>query len=593
MPFLLGAIGKIAQTPYTQKLATLAEQEAQKNSLQTITTTNEFIISGYKTDEEYLSDKIIPLMNNRGIFIGKMFDQHNHAPAIFNEADSTEVSQNPKLILKKWWGRYIGVVFNQQTQSSTLVRDPQGLSTLFYIIKPNGILFSSHLHLLYDALEEKPSVNISFFAEYAINTNNASSRTPFENILELQPGMGLTLNFNGTHIIKNLWDVSGFKGEFITDQQAVEEELLATLRATTKAWAQDSSGVCVELSGGADSSGVMILLRDVLPDLNLIGVNYFDSKTPSSNEIPHAQEVADACNAPLHFIDWQTTPLLTPLPSSWRPDRPTSLFLSHSTSNQLRAIATKNNCSEIMNGQGGDHVFLAPQPAEALADYWLDKGFRGIGHPMKEISASNRMPWSTLARDSVKDVARYYGNKQKTTKIDAPVITPAYLAKHKETDFYLKDHLKGFYPGKIKHIQALSHGVMYADRSQRINGYTMTHPLLSQPLIELALKIPTYQSFNNGFDRIFFRNAVSRIKKPQALWRTLKGETTGSMIKELSGNASIIHDMILAGRLAQSGMVNTQWLTEQITKVRHGQADNLWPIIHLLTSQLWLNQWKL
>ena len=112
-----------------------------------------------------------------------------------------------------------------------------------------------------------------------------------------------------------LWDTSCFHGSFITDENSFEEELLATLKSCVKAWVGDSSGVCVELSGGTDSSGLMLLLHDILPtDKKLMAVNYIDTKTQSSNEIEYAQEIADACNAPLHFLDWQNTSLLDKLP---------------------------------------------------------------------------------------------------------------------------------------------------------------------------------------------------------------------------------------------------------------------------------------
>lgn len=122
---------------------------------------------------------------------------------------------------------------------------------------------------------------------------------------------------------------------------------------------------------------------------------------------------------------------------------------------------------------------------------------------------------------------------------------------------------------------------------------TITHPLLSQPIVEMGLCIPAYQSFDNGFDRIFFRNTVSRIKKPQALWRTLKGETTSSMAKSFAVQAGEVQDVIMQGYFARNGILNKQWFVQEMAKVRHGQIENLWPIMRILTSQLWLNQWKL
>ena len=124
-------------------------------------------------------------------------------------------------------------------------------------------------------------------------------------------------------------------------------------------------------------------------------------------------------------------------------------------------------------------------------------------------------------------------------------------------------------------------------------GHTITHPLLSQPVVELALKIPAYQSFKDGFDRIFFRNAVSKIKKPRALWRTIKGNTTGTVSKKFKEQASFIHDFLSDGQLLKMGIIDQAWFKEQMIGLHHGKIDHLWPVINLIHAQRWLNQWKI
>jgi asparagine synthase (glutamine-hydrolysing) len=119
------------------------------------------------------------------------------------------------------------------------------------------------------------------------------------------------------------------------------------------------------------------------------------------------------------------------------------------------------------------------------------------------------------------------------------------------------------------------------------------HPLLSQPLVELALRIPTYQSFEDGYDRIFLRKAVSRLKTGKALWRKMKGQTTGTLIKSFSKQYTEIHDLLMSGSLIKSGIINERWLNNELIKAKHGSTEHLWPIINMISSQRWLNQWDL
>ena len=605
MPLLIGIIGSNKTSVEGQHISDFAKQ---LHSSTTLHNEHGFICAGYTSDptspkamtdyelkplQTHPADQIIPLSEHTGLVIGTLFDRQTSQPATPTLLETQALIQNPKLLFKNWWGRYITVLYSKQEKKHTLIRDPQGLSTLFYTTKPGSVIFSNNMGCLYDALEEKPSVNLDYFAEYITNKTYVSHQMPFDGVKELLPGTALHIYADGSVSLEQLWNLEPFRGSFITDTNQFEEELLTTLRSCVKAWAHGSTNICVELSGGADSTAVMLLLRDVRPDAHIVAVNYFDSKTPSSNEFEYAQEVADMCGAPLELIDWQDVALTDPLPARWRPDKPSTMFLFPKMSQTLHDIGTRANCTSFMNGQGGDHVFLAPQPTEALADYWLDRGFRGITKPLQELSAAHRAPWTALAQQAFNDVTQYYSKKKKPITEATPYLTPAFAAAAQKHASHFDDGSKNFYPGKINHIQALHHAVAYAERSRSVTNRTATHPLLSQPLVELTLQVPTYQSFAQGFDRILFRNAVSRIKKPTALWRTIKGQTTGSMTKMLFKDAHFIHDTVLQGRLMTSGMINKEWFEKEIINIRHGKIENLWPIIQLFTAQQWLNQWEL
>lgn len=594
MPYILGSFGVHCNSDYIKKMSTIALREGSEKTLQTMPLENGILFAGYKRDENYQYDRIMPLPAHQGIMVGKLFDRDHYNDVHFNDELAHNFINDPKKISASCWGRYSGALYNKTTKAITLIRDPQGLSTLFYSVIPGGILFSTELALLYAALEHKPAIDMTYFAHYLIHTNHALASTPFEGIKELLPGMSLRMDSHGECSHELLWDTSGLHGSFITDPKNVEEELLATLRSCTKAWVGQAPGVCVQLSGGTDSSGLMLLLRDVLPaSTKLIAVNYIDSKTQSSNEIEYAQEIADICDSLLYFLDSQASSLFDKLPQNFLPNRPSTLLLSFNSSRQLNELAIQHNCPEIMNGQGGDHVFLAPPPKYALADYWLERGIRDITSPLNTLSGIYRAPWLSLVHDNAKAVTSYYRNSRYIKREETPYLDKNFINKLEPQDFYLNTILKNFHPGKATHIESLCHAVSYSERDQSSLHSCLTHPLLSQPVIELGLKIPTYQSFHDGYDRIFFRRAVSRLKNSKSLWRRIKGQTTGSVVKECASHAHEIRDILLHGKLIASGMIHRHWYEQEITKIQHGYSENIWPILHLLTAELWFKQWQL
>ncbi|MBU4269545.1 hypothetical protein KKE07_01565, partial [Candidatus Dependentiae bacterium] len=534
MAYLIGYFGKNKSQEKNNSLINLALEYSDKDNLTTVNIDNGFIVAGYKKENQNHYNHIMPLNSDNGIFVGKTFDSNNYDSVNFSDLNENQIKdliKNPEKISQSLWGRYIGILYDNTTQNLRLIRDPQGLSSIFYIIENNEIFFSTEIALIYKILKHKPEINFDFFVQHLIHTNWALESTPFKNIKELLPGMGLNFNIDGTYSSKLLWDINSFKGSFVKDKNKIEEELLEKLRATIKAWFKDSSGICVELSGGTDSSGLMLLLNDIFKgSKKIVPVNYIDSQVQASNEIEYAKEIADLCNTQLNFIDWQTTSILDKLPQDFRPNRPTTFNLFHNLRKQTFDLMAKNNCSDLANGQGGDHVFLAPPPESAIADYLLERGLFGITKPIKELSGIYRTSWTNLLSKNKKTLFGYYKKNRYKNEEDILNLNKDVLQNTKYEKFYLEDIFKKIHPGKAYHIEALSHAVTYSERDTGSLGWAESHPILFQPIVELGLKIPTYQSFEDGYDRIFFRKAIDRINNSKSMWRRIKGHTTGSML---------------------------------------------------------------
>lgn len=593
MRFIIGYFG--TNGSFAQKIKESAVKNSTEASISCQQDDHFVLYTGVYKQQAQEIDLVIPFNNDSGTLVGKLFTKNTYQKiALFNENQTNEIIATPAILNKKYWGRYSGVLYNKAQQKVTLVKDPLGLNTLFYKQLSDGIIFASDISLIYDCLETKPEINWNYFADYLVGSQFAPVHTPFVGISELAGGIGLHYSLDGKTETELLWNLQSIVSKHITNEAEIENQLLETLKSCTKAWVADSTNVCVELSGGTDSSAVMILLSEVLrPDQKLIAVNYIDSKEPSSNEIEHAKEVADMCNASIYFPDWHGASPLDPMEIGWRPNRPNTFSLFKQMNQKLQTVLDTEQCTAVLNGQGGDHVFLAPPPEHSLADYWLQKGVRGSLPILQELSGIYRMPYSSLLWKNIKASARYYTGKEMAQAGHSDSHSKAVVQKQTKQAHYLHPFTKKFLHGKKEHIQGLSHAVLFAERQQKTPTLLYCHPLLSLPVVELGLQIPTYQSFKDGYDRIFFRNAVSKIKKPKAMWRRIKGQTTSTMINSLASNANEIEKLLINGSLIKSGLIDTQWLADALTQIRHGKVDNAWPIVNFITAQQWLNQWGL
>ena len=330
------------------------------------------------------------------------------------------------------------------------------------------------------------------------------------------------------------------------------------------------------------------MLKHISPDIKIQGIHFTDSKNIASQEIAYAKKIANECNIPLIQMDFQDSKLFEPLPFDWRPDKPSTGMTGRSSVERLKAIAHN---SILMSGQGGDHVFLAPPPQESIADYWLDNGLRGISGITHELSSIYRTSWLALAKKNVECLKNYYFPKINNDQdCQNPMLCPEFASKMAPAPFYLDTILKKFSPGKATQIKLLYHAIAYADQ---LDETVVTYPLLSLPVVEAALKIPTYMSIKNGYNRYYLRKAISRINPTKVIWRLNKGEVSASFIKALQKEYDPLVKLVSSGALIKHGVLDKQWLESKLVKIRHGDASDLLPLFRIIGAELWLKQWGL
>jgi asparagine synthase (glutamine-hydrolysing) len=119
-----------------------------------------------------------------------------------------------------------------------------------------------------------------------------------------------------------------------------------------------------------------------------------------------------------------------------------------------------------------------------------------------------------------------------------------------------------------------------------------TMPLLSQPLIELCLRIPTYVLIKNGMDRATARRAFAPDLPPEIIKRRNKGRIDQHIRDVLDKNLNFVRDMLLNGRLVKEGLLNLRNLELYLTRDR-SPADFQYSEIlqEQLCVEAWLARW--
>ena len=165
----------------------------------------------------------------------------------------------------------------------------------------------------------------------------------------------------------------------------------------------------------------------------------------------------------MYFFDTQDASLFDPLPRSWRPDHPSTFVLLNKMNDQLKNLAQTYGHSHIMNGHGGDHVFLANPSSQMLSDYWIERGWKGLDVPLKELASINRSSWLNILNKAAQETFYYYrGQTEKKVTIEKyNYLHPSFKNKFKLHNFYLEEKISHFYPAKQAQIKGLFHAILY------------------------------------------------------------------------------------------------------------------------------------
>jgi asparagine synthase (glutamine-hydrolysing) len=538
------------------------------------------------------------------LLLGKVFCKKS-----FNAITKDDLRRQPEisnqLFVNKYWGNYLYV--RVKDNEATILRDPVGQTPLFYTELDSGeCLFSSDIETLINMMKTCPGFNWQYFSSYVLHAFITSEKTAFNGIYELPHGSQLSYNStNRTTNTSLVWNplnyFQGYKGS-----EHVMDDIVNITSNVIDCWTKNADIVSLDFSGGTDSTSLLLLLNKILnknKEIKLI--NQFHPDVSSSDERKYAR--ATAMDLGLHLIEFDHSDSLPydPLEKRvrFKPNWPTSILSYLKVNNDISSLSEGCKNVTYMSGHGGDHIFMCPPPVTSLCDYLIEKGGNGFNTKAMELYAIFREPIFSMASKILNGIISYYLSSQYAQSFYA--INKIKSAPWFNKDVYLLEkqmHYHPFFdkekttkslPGKFWLIEGIYSGLSTIKTDIRDDGTNpIFFPLFSQPLLELALSIPTYESYRYGYNRYLFRKAISDTFNTNAVWRQDKGETSGIEQRGLKRNEKRILELCLDGKLVKQGLVNKEKLHTGILKIINGQTDYQWAITDIICAETFMNYWN-
>lgn len=515
-----------------------------------------------------------------GVVLGTLFERpasdHDVAAVQIGSLSPEErqlISRsNSRRLLEKYWGRYVGIMRDPATSDCYALRDPSGLLPCYHCVV-NGVhvLFSSLPDLL--QLGVHFPINWDYVRTYLLSFGLHECRdTGLIGISTLLPGECLRIR-NEQCTWQQHWNALQIsQEERIEDRSEAISQLRSVTRMCVQSWAADRNHVLHKLSGGLDSSIVLACLQAATGRKRLTCFNQYSSGS-GADERHYARLAADRAGCTL--IECERDPQ-----ASWRaiqeahPSACPTVFLQSIVSRAEIDTARAIGADAIFSGEIGDAIFYTPT-VEPAADFVRA---HGIAPGLMRVAAS-------VARANDLSVWQVLGNalRRPNRSRDRTAGIPK-LGKHKsflnlpmfdgvQPERFVHPWLaaaKNVPPGKLEHMRMMlfvpSAGY---DPLARTGDPDRIPPLVSQPLMEVALRIPTYVLVDGGWDRSIARRAFFADLPWQIATRRTKGDVDVFLKQNFLHNLDFLAEYLLDGVLAREQLIDAR----QVRKALAGSAS--------------------
>lgn len=532
--------------------------------------------------------QVLPLGVHGGVIIGDVFDASG---ATVDRALSPRSDHDDPIVLMRWlseryWGRYVALAPCSRGRHWGVFRDPLGgLDALAWQYEDVVVAASDLPEPLLRHVAQGVSIDWRAVCGVVADPPSAHARNLLTGINAVAPGEQLTL-MDGAPRRDRVWSPSQIARQPCPAGD-VEADLRATIDLCVKAWTGVYAPVVAEVSGGLDSSIVASAL--ITQGADVVGWINHHIDHWVGDERPYARALADhlqfdltEIGHPDHAVRPETFMAIAggPTPSFSGAD---AMF-----DEGMGAVARLSGAKGIMTGQGGDVVFFQMNTPHVAADRLWRLGFRALSWRfLYEVAEmSQQSIWSVLR-------AAVFGRRR-----DLPGSRP-YLTQHARKaarrlnrPAFLAD--LGRTPrAKRLQITNLAYIQVVRGRSRRGEHAAILHPLLSQPLVELCLRIPSDQLVQGGRTRGLARDAFSGRLPPLVVDRRTKGDMTSFYGHAIASGLDEIRAFLLDGRLVAEGIVGRAALDQVLSVEQLAQAGDYGDVFDLLAVEAWVRTWEL
>jgi len=432
---------------------------------------------------------------------------------------------------------------------------------------PGGIFVGDDLDGV-ARVAEASGVEESCLVEFLLFGTNASGVTPFTSVGEVLPGRTCILDMrSGT--------VTGVNREPVCSRS---DDFTAALRQEVRRVAADAT-LWVELSGGLDSALVALVAAETLGAERVRALHQHHPVPAAADELEHAQYVADALGISLEVL---SGPEVGPyaVPSLSVGPRPTTQL---AVAGWHHAVAATTSTDPVVDGHGGDQLFLADQGSPTLALSSLSPSSIRVG--LAEACAyADRTGGALLPALVAGALAPMRRRRMFTNGISA-----AWLALPEHCQRAVKRaRRRTLSAGEAPSVSRLREIELVVAANDAGSPREPAHLLLSPRVVAASLTVPIGDWTRKGVDRCPIRSVLAE-RLPGIASRLHKADYAGVFVLAAAEHHEMLAELLATGALAERGWIKRDGVRNAVDTVALGRCDDLWPLNRAIALERWLS----
>ncbi|GAB3967511.1 lasso peptide isopeptide bond-forming cyclase [Spirosoma terrae] len=259
---------------------------------------------------------------------------------------------------------FAAVVYDNQQQALTCVRDPMGVKPLYYTFSPGRFFaFASEIKVLLALNDVDCQPNYRKFREYLTwptSYVHYSEETFYEGIYSVLPGHYLQAT-NQSLTVEPYWDIDLDRFAGLKTASNYHDTFQQLFSHAVNVRMSEKKIIGSHLSGGLDSSSVSSMAQHLLKQQQRPSVHTFniDSGLASTDESQYVQAVVNK-HQTLHQTVRPLTDVLGSVTEITQQfDRPEQFIIPSSFHVCVSQAAQQIGCDTILTGHDGDSVITA------------------------------------------------------------------------------------------------------------------------------------------------------------------------------------------------------------------------------------------